>query len=69
MTAVALKNPLINIHSLVSVSVFLFARDVGQEALATNPDRRQYNENDDRYLSLYHRLRLFSATDFDDIFV
>ena len=37
MTAVALKNPLINIHSLVSVSVFLFARDVGQEALATNP--------------------------------
>ena len=37
MTAVAPKNPLINIHSQVSVSVFLFARDVGQEALATNP--------------------------------
>ena len=32
-------------------------------------DRRKNNENADQYLSLYHGLRLLSATDFDDILV
>ena len=32
-------------------------------------DRRQDNENADQYLSLHHWLRLFSATDFDNILV
>ena len=32
-------------------------------------DRRENNENVDQYLSLCYGLRLFSATDFDDIFV
>ena len=67
-----------NAGSLILISVFLFSRDVGREALATNPctdvfshqiDRRQNDENDDQYLSLYHWLRFFSATDFDDILV
>ena len=65
--------------SLILISVFLFARDVGRETLPTNPysdvlltsnwQTSKKNENADQYLSLYHWLRLFSATDFDDILV
>ena len=52
---------------LILIGVFLFARDVGRETLATNPstdcfwhkiDRRQNNDNADKYLYLYHWLRL-----------
>ena len=40
------------------ISVFLFSREVGREALATNPYtdvpfRSQSNENDDHYLSFF----------------
>ena len=52
---------------LILIGVFLYARDVGRETLATNPstdcfwhkiDRRQNNDNADKYLYLYHWLRL-----------
>ena len=61
--------------SLILITIFLFGGDVSREALATNPHtdvlfgRRQNNEDADQYFYLYHKLRLCSATDLDDILV
>ena len=83
VTDVAPKSPLINIYAILrarwykSASFYLLETKVEKNWLQTLIimcfwhliDRRQNNENADEYLSLYHWLRLFSATDFDDILV
>ena len=84
MKAIASRNPLTKIHGILrarwyySASFYLLKTKIDKRWPQTlyilmcfwhQIDRRQNNENADQCLSLYHWLRLFCATDFDDLLV